>query len=235
MCTLTYLLNDNGYELFFNRDELRSRQVAVAPAFNHHLNAIYPVDPDGKGTWIAVHQSGLSLALLNFYQAEQALNNGNYLSRGQIILYLLTDPTDVVGLLKKMDLHQYMAFKLCIFAPDLTNTHNKMRSFQWDGKTLSEVDEAQPIISAGAEFPLISKIRTARFRQIVSAEKPLRVQILSYLHFQEENSHYSIKMERPEAHTVSFSHIVVAEGVVFNYADYIAKQDFCCRMARISS
>ncbi|WP_372881598.1 NRDE family protein [Psychromonas sp.] len=235
MCTLTYLLNDNGYELFFNRDELRTRQPAIAPAFNHQLNTIYPVDPDGKGTWIAAHQSGLSLALLNFYQAEQAVNNSNYLSRGQIILSLLEDPANVIGRLKKMDLQKYMAFKLCIFASDLSKTNNKMRSLQWDGKVLSEVAESQPIISAGAEFALISKIRKARFRQIISAEKPRREQFLTYHNLQEVNPHLSVKMERPEARTVSFSHLVVGEEIEFHYADYIAKQEFCCRMARTFS
>ncbi|HEY5716449.1 MAG TPA: NRDE family protein [Psychromonas sp.] len=233
MCTLTYLLTDNGYELFFNRDELRSRQVATAPALDNQLNAIYHVDPDGNGTWIAVHKSGLSLALLNFYQAGQAANNGEYLSRGQIILYLLEDPVNIIGRLKKMDLKEYLAFKLCIFAGDLSSTKNKMRIFQWDGKTLSEVAGTPPIISAGAEFPLISKIRKARFAQIVSAEKPIREQFLTYHNFQETNPHFSVKMVRPEAYTVSFSHIVVGKKIEFHYVDYIGEQRYCCRMARL--
>ena len=65
MCTLTYLLTDISYALFFNRDDQRSRLPAIPPKVNQNLNAIYPVDPQGEGTWFAVNQQGLTLALLN--------------------------------------------------------------------------------------------------------------------------------------------------------------------------
>jgi len=234
MCTLTYLLTDNGYELFFNRDELRTRQPATVPALNHQLNAIYPVDRDGNGTWIAVHNSGLSLALLNFYQAEQAVNNGEYLSRGQIILSLLEDPSDIIGRLTKMDLKKYLAFQLGVFAAELCRTKNKLRIFQWDGKTLSEVDNTQPIISSGTAFARVSKIRKALFGQIISAEKPTRAQFFTYHNFQGIDPWFSVKMSRPEAHTVSLSHIVVSKDIQFNYLDHIDHQRSFCRMKRSS-
>ena len=79
MCTLTYLLNDFGDELFFNRDEQRSRLPTIPPKFNQTRNAIYPVDPQGEGTWLAVNQQGLTLALLNYYQAP--FNNTPHIVR----------------------------------------------------------------------------------------------------------------------------------------------------------
>ena len=84
MCTLTNLLNDIGYELFCNRDKQRSRLPAIPPKFNQARNAIYPVDPQGEGTWLAVNQQGLTLVLLNYYQALFNYRNlGTCLYRSQ--------------------------------------------------------------------------------------------------------------------------------------------------------
>ena len=102
MCTLTYLLNERGYELFFNRDEQRSRLLAEPPKLNKvnkSHGAIYPIDPQGGGTWIAVNEQGLSLALLNNYQAPLS-NNDNHnksISRGQLILSLLQIQGNVIN------------------------------------------------------------------------------------------------------------------------------------------
>lgn len=71
MCTITWLTRDNGYELFFNRDELRSRQRAAPPQLHQDSKIRYlaPIDSDAGGTWISANQFGLSLCLLNNYGA----------------------------------------------------------------------------------------------------------------------------------------------------------------------
>ncbi|GAA6173401.1 hypothetical protein NBRC116592_30710 [Colwellia sp. KU-HH00111] len=89
MCTLAYLLHENGYEIFFNRDEQRARSPAILPAFYSSINAIFPVDPQGKGTWIAVNQQGLTLALLNNYQA-QFNNSPHVVIITFILLYIVS-------------------------------------------------------------------------------------------------------------------------------------------------
>ena len=89
MCTLTYLLTEHGYEIYFNRDEQRARLLALPPQFNPSREAIYPIDANGQGTWLALTQSGLSLALLNNYQAPATPVDENSISRGQLILSLL--------------------------------------------------------------------------------------------------------------------------------------------------
>ena len=100
MCTLTYLLTEHGYEIYFNRDEQRSRLLAIAPQFNPNLKAIYPIDANGQGTWLAVAQSGLCLALLNNYPAPATSVNKNSISRGQLILSLLASNDDVLTQLR---------------------------------------------------------------------------------------------------------------------------------------
>ncbi len=72
MCTVSWLLHDAGYEVFFNRDEQKGRAIANPPAVFDREGTRYmmPVDPDGGGTWIAMNQHGLSLCLLNYYQGD---------------------------------------------------------------------------------------------------------------------------------------------------------------------
>ncbi|WP_019616273.1 NRDE family protein [Psychromonas ossibalaenae] len=221
MCTLTYLLTDQGYELFFNRDEQRTRQCALPPAIDAQLSAVYPVDPVGQGTWLAVHNSGMSLALLNFYQAQAQSSQGPFLSRGEIILSLLKDADNAIEVLKKMDLSAYLAFQLCIFAKDLCSTKNRIRTFQWTGKKLIEVENTLPITSSSVEYPTVYKARKARYLQIVDAQKPTTKQFLAYHRSQETEGKLSVRMSRDDAKTVSMSHIRVAQSINFDYFDFI--------------
>jgi len=47
MCTLTWLITPEGYEVFFNRDEQKIRPQAISPTWDPVLKAIYPVDTQG--------------------------------------------------------------------------------------------------------------------------------------------------------------------------------------------
>ncbi|MEX0774229.1 MAG: hypothetical protein WD042_00805 [Phycisphaeraceae bacterium] len=51
----------------FNRDELRTRGVALPPVIRDigGRRVIMPVDPDSAGTWLAVNDAGVILGLLN--------------------------------------------------------------------------------------------------------------------------------------------------------------------------
>ncbi|WP_051303084.1 NRDE family protein [Psychromonas aquimarina] len=235
MCTLTYLLSDEGYELFFNRDEQRTRQCALPPAADTQLNAVYPVDPVGQGTWLAVHNSGLSIALLNFYQAQQMQSSqGPFLSRGEIILALLKDAENVIEVLKKMDLSLYPAFLLCIFAKDLCRTNNRIRTFQWTGEKLIEVENTLPITSSSVEYPTVYKARKMRYLQIVDAQNPTTQQFLTYHRSQETQGKLSVRMSRSDAQTVSLSHIRVAQNISFDYFDFIGNSNSQVRCKRVN-
>jgi hypothetical protein len=68
MCTLTIFPLGNGHHrLAFNRDEARSRSAATPPRWGCYgdREALLPIDPAGRGTWIAVNDAGLAMALLN--------------------------------------------------------------------------------------------------------------------------------------------------------------------------
>ena len=221
MCTLTYRLTESGYELFFNRDEQRSRAQAIPPKVDATLNAIYPVDPIGAGTWLAVHQNGVSLALLNYYQAEKKVQEGPFISRGEIILKLLEDPNNIIVNLKKMALASYQAFQLCIFPSDLNLSNNQLRCFQWDGESLTEQSQTLPITSSGIDYPQVYEARKASFQQMTTADKPTAEQLLQFHEYQQDDGKLSVKMFREDAKTVSFSHISIADIIKFQYIDYL--------------
>ena len=220
MCTLTYLLSDNGYELFFNRDEQRSRLLALPPKFNKINGAIYPIDPQGDGTWIAVNKHGRSFALLNYYQAPMS-NNQNIVSRGQFILSLLHTEVDIFTQLKTMDLRIYHPFQLCIFPENLSINNQKVHRVTWDGNKLCRVDAILPITSSSIDFIEVSQKRKRRFNKMIDINKPMPHQHRAF-HFSTDNiGKNSVNMQREDAKTVSISHITVDNKICFEYFDNV--------------
>lgn len=89
MCTLTFIPEDNGYDLAMNRDEQIKRGSAIPPAriALHGGTAIYPRDTEG-GTWIAANDRGLALALLNWNDVGSSRSMKTR-SRGAVIPFLI--------------------------------------------------------------------------------------------------------------------------------------------------
>ncbi|TWX46549.1 NRDE family protein [Colwellia hornerae] len=235
MCTLTYLLNNNGYELFFNRDEQRSRLLATPPKYHPRSNAIYPVDPVGGGTWIAVSKKGLALALLNNYQAPPNTHN-NVISRGQLILTLLQGRGSIIAQLKTMNLHVFQPFQLCVFPEDLSINKPNIHCVKWNGKQLIEVSvdvEADlPITSSSIDFIAVRQNRKHRFERLVDGNKPLSKQHKDFHFSTEKDSKYSVNMQRKDARTVSISHLSVKTCLVeeseicFKYFDNVVQKSY---------
>lgn len=128
MCTLSWLYSDRNYEVHFNRDERRSRPIAIPPKDSQ--SAIYPTDPQGGGSWISTNKYGLSLALINNYGAEMALHRTDAISRGQIIK-AYSEYQSVEQLeqeLAKGDWKNYNPFDLFVFSPNTAAVR-----LRWDG------------------------------------------------------------------------------------------------------
>src|SRR5687768_2764715 len=89
MCTLTWLEQDDGYFVAFSRDERRSRAPGIGPKVFERAGVkwIAPIDAEAGGTWLAVNELGLTLALLNGYRfmdASSAGEAGKWTSRGEL-------------------------------------------------------------------------------------------------------------------------------------------------------
>jgi hypothetical protein len=119
MCTVTLVPARETLRLACNRDELRSRPAALPPRiqqFGPH-RAVLPVDPTSGGTWVAVNNAGLALALLNVNAKKRPSATPTApQSRGKIIPALLHADTPLSAAVSALTLDpaQYAPFRLVL-------------------------------------------------------------------------------------------------------------------------
>lgn len=214
MCTLTWIKHPHHYEIFFNRDEQRTRLEAKTPVFHKKTQSIYPIDPQGGGTWIGLHHTGISLALLNNYQAAQNFKpSSKTLSRGIIIPHLFEFSADCLHLAdSKTHLNELLQeavneFELDNMSPfHLILFHNSYEPVQisWNGLELMTTEVLQPVTSSSFAFEEVSNQRIAQFNASV---KTFDYHQEYHASHSPEASAYSVCMHRSDAQTVSFTHI----------------------------
>ena len=90
MCTVTYIPKENGeFILTQNRDEDIKRVIATPPIDRiiNDTKHLFPIDPQGRGTWIGVSETGRFASLLNGGSDSYNYNPPPYRhSRGKLIL-----------------------------------------------------------------------------------------------------------------------------------------------------
>src|SRR5690348_9703548 len=130
MCTVSFLPNANGYCLGMNRDESRLRAVALRPEVRGTAGgfAIYPSEPGG-GTWIGMNDSGLCLALINWYKVP-TLPTRRTTSRGIVVKEMIQSPTgeDLPGFLQELPLEEIPPFRLIA----ISLRESRVVEFRWD-------------------------------------------------------------------------------------------------------
>jgi hypothetical protein len=197
------LIGPNGYELLFNRDELRTRPIALPPRRGERQGVRYlaPVDPLGGGTWIAANELGLCLFLLNRRPSREP--RAPQASRGLIPLELI-DSAGVAEAGRRagtLDLARYRPFTLGVIAPG-----ESPRVFAWTGEALEAADAKPPLVSSSVGDDSLFAERRATY-----PTGPLSVRkLLAY-----QRSHgsgpsaASVCMHREDAQTVNFSRVQV--------------------------
>jgi len=218
VCTIRWLTAPQGYEIFFNRDELDTRQRAIPPSIKQQQRVYYlaPTDPDGQGSWISVNQFGVTLAIMNNYRATPAARPPVWHSRGLLVEQFATinQPTALQAQLAATPLHQFKPFDLIIFSP----AHSP-QLFSWDGEQLGQDDQlAPPLVSSPQKN---NKMVSARLRLMTDGQ-PLSTALLLRFHSSHEpgDSAHSVCLHRNGASTVSLSHITVTpQQVLFRYWD----------------
>lgn len=91
MCTVTYVpLGNNNFILTQNRDEGFERPKSHLPLVyrNKHHKLLYPKDPVGNGTWMAVSDNKITACLLNGAFEKHKRNLPYNKSRGLVLLDL---------------------------------------------------------------------------------------------------------------------------------------------------
>ncbi len=215
MCTATWLMKSDGYELFCNRDESKTRKPALPPALEQRNNVAFvaPRDGDFGGSWIAVNEYGLSLCLLNYYPPATPPPR-QQVSRGLLLISLIEQrsPDEVARILSTTPLANYRAFLLLLLAPRATPLLLK-----WDGERLSsESNPAMPVTTSSFDTANVVKTRREQFQAIGRVNR----QTLTAFHLSRnpKGGAHSVCMSRDDAESVSLSHVSVTAGRVdFEY------------------
>jgi len=218
MCTVSWQFDTSGYQLFFNRDELNSRQPALPPEIKRHQNThiIAPTDADAGGTWISVNEHGLTLCLLNNYAAQAQIETNAWISRGQLVQNLshFSATDSLLNHVQSIELNDYRPFDLLVLS---LNGHPWQLS--WNGSELQLIKNPDmPLTSSSFQTDAVIESRLQQFTEITELTDS-QLQRYHASHFPERGA-FSVCMHRDNGQTVSFSHLSVSTlRVNFNYYD----------------
>lgn len=215
MCTLTLWPEGPGYRLAMNRDEQRSRLPAAPPfiCFRDGCRVVAPLDPAG-GTWIAANDSGVTFALLNWYEVDRS-PSGEPTSRGAAVISLSTSTTvsQAVDRLGDLQLRKVRPFRLVGCFP----REGTILEWRWNLHQLSALAHPwKPALwaSSGYDEAAAERERRALFsahRRIRDAGSSHWLRHLHQAHGSEAGPS-SICMHRTDAASVSYTEVCCQHG-----------------------
>lgn len=214
MCTVTFIARKRGYVLGMNRDEKLTRAQGLPPTERviEGRRVLCPSEPSG-GTWIASNESGVTFALINWYSITAHVPS-KATSRGAVVIgvsALDNEPT-VAARLQQMPLTTTNPFRLIGIFPDKTS----IVEWRWDLKQLVRQTHAWKIqqwISSGFDEPTAQKIRNQTFQAALQQSSVGTRPWLRRLHHSPapELGPFSIRMQRADAATVSYTEVVYSD------------------------
>lgn len=227
MCTLSAINlrtgeGRAGYRLVMNRDELRTRARGVPPEWREMggVRAVWPVDPDGGGTWIGAAETGLTLALVNSFPEPMPELPADRVSRGLIIPRLIASEglEGVLGELEELEIERFAPFRLV--AIDLTegeggDVEPRMLVVDWDRRELAvetHLDGPMCLVSSGLGDRVVEPRRGLFEEMVVGGGLSVAAQDAFHAHRWAERPEISVMMERAGARTVSVASVVCEPG-----------------------
>lgn len=217
MCTLTVinLRTDEGklgYRLVMNRDELRTRSRAMPPEWREldGVRAIWPVDPDGGGTWIGAAETGLTLALVNSFPEPMPKRPSDPISRGLIIPRLIASEgiEGVVDAFESIEVERYAPFRLV--AVDLAEggegVEPRIAVVDWNREELAietHLDGPICLVSSGLGDSVVEPRLGLYEDMLVSAGLSVANQDRFHAHEWGDRPDLSVMLNRELARTVS--------------------------------
>lgn len=225
MCTLTWLKDREGLRIYFNRDEKRTRLPAAPPRISviNGIRVLAPVDGNAGGTWLAVNEHGVAVAILNYYEAEAdgAHSNGNYESRGHLVLRLASQPeaSAAIDALRSLPHDAYRPFIVAIFSIN----HEGMMA-RWDGRRCTEIgldSISLPVTTSSYRTNDVLASRTEQYHAML-AGRPVSDDLLAAFHKSRsgKGGPFSVTMTRPDACTVCFNAVMIGDKMIsFFYED----------------
>jgi hypothetical protein len=206
-----------------NRDEQLARVHALPPTLRQidGRSVLSPTEPSG-GTWIAVNDSGITLALINWYAIKNRVKTAA-ISRGEVINAVIAACClhSVTTELARLPLSNMNPFRLIGISPKT----GEILEWQWDVERLAcqkHPWKAMQWISSGFDEPQAQRIRSATFQQTMAQAWPGSLDWLRRLHRSHtpESGAFSTCMHRNEAETVSYTEVVLSSrNVTMRYQD----------------
>ncbi len=225
MCTLTVVpLALGAVRVAFNRDESRTRAAGLPPLVQQFENraAVLPRDPLSGGTWIAVNDAGLALAVLNVNLPDRDRSAPKPpRSRGEVIPTLLEcdSPSAALAACERLNYCEFAPFRLVLIGGGL------VADVRWDSRepmVMSRLVGGKPLLftSSGLGDHLVEGVRRDLFDQMFmdGSHTWESAQHAFHRHKWPGREHLSVNMARDTARTVS--HAVIDLGaaeVVFSY------------------
>jgi len=209
MCTVSWIHDQNGYQLLCNRDEKLTRKVALEPrlAVRNGTRYLAPADGDFSGTWIGTNAFGVSTCLLNG-AATAVLPASPVRSRGLFLLDLLPLPSiaaicDRIG---ETDVSAYAPFTLVALEPG-----HIAAVLEWDGSTKHlrfEPADRGMLTSSSFDSEGVRQARLEEYGRVCNGDGLFDF----HRSHRPTRSAYSTCMHRTDAKTVSFSQVRVSHG-----------------------
>lgn len=223
MCTLSWQRRPGRLDVMFNRDELRSRPPAVAPAIAvvDGVKVLAPSDPQGGGTWVFSNEHGLTVCLLNNYADPARSPRRPSRSRGLLVKDMvgLRDVSALRSRLQQTALANYQPFILVIFSGI-----EPRAQWLWNGQYLREMKRPESPVTTSSLYPkLIPWLRRRRFhRATQNGQRPLTQEMQLALHRSRRPwpPAFAVAMSRRDKATVSLTHIgITPKAIEMHYWD----------------
>lgn len=232
MCTVSWQFHPEGYELFFSRDEQRSRPPGEPPR-PHRRNGtswLAPRDPQGGGSWIVSNTHGLTACVLNAYgmMSPVAYKPATH-SRGAIppALAMAHDLPSAQEILKRLLLSGSFApcFIFCLFPS------TPAAWWIWNGTVLHRVGGLihPPLTTSSYDSARVTRARREAFHRMVRSSHEATSEQLRRFHECPEQiaDAATVRMSRPDARTVCLTRVSVStEKILMAYAERDGDEDF---------
>lgn len=218
MCSLSHIASSDGFQILFNRDEklTRGREQPPIATQDSGVTILAPRDSDFGGTWIAVNDRGVAVAILNGYRAADG-EGGDFISRGALVLDLAAcdSRAGVLETLHSRSLDRVRSFVLAVAEPG-----QPMAVVEWDRVTLAvdrDGTSRLPLFSSSFRGTEVAAERRRTFHQL-GAPRDLEGLLGFHRSHLPARGPYSVCMHRDDAATRSFTLVTVtAEAVELAY------------------